>query len=94
MCKALSFLEALTTDFEPSPIPMAFTPIAHRLAELGYTSLAISSALTDIRRFGSAWASEWVDFEDLAEIEAMVPGVSPWQWGAAGDDVYGLGTEA
>jgi hypothetical protein len=84
MCNRLAFLESLLSTFDPAPVPIpkALHAVAQRLAELGYSHQSIDGALGDIARCGSAWGSNWVDEEDLEQVEELIPGVSAWQWPA------------
>ena len=60
--------------------PADLEPVACRLAELGYSPQAIRGALADIGRCGSAECTPYLDPEDRAAIEELIPEASADAW--------------
>jgi hypothetical protein len=80
MCKAITFLGQILSAGDPLPLPKDLVPVHERLHQLGYSSRAILQALTAIQSTGTAWCSESVNDEDLAEIERLIPGGGAATW--------------
>lgn len=80
-------------DVEPDhhdifPDRQSLVPARLLMVEKGYHDMAIAGAISDIARDGTAELSLWVDTEDRAEIEELIPG-NPYQWGPETDaDVW------
>jgi hypothetical protein len=94
MCHALSFTSALLDAFDPPPTPVAVMPVAHLLAERGYTPESIRLAVVHVAMFGTAECCEAIDDEDRAAVEELLPVAPVGAWERFEEHVFGLGPEA